>query len=755
MLNSSSQASAILRSLLGVALGLTLGLALGGSYTIRALWNELPDVSQLSHYHPKLPLRIYGRDGSLLAEYGEERRELVPIEQIPQHLRQALLAIEDAGFYQHHGVDVAGIVRAAWSNLTAGTHAQGGSTITMQVARQFFLSREKTYRRKIMEVLLAFKLEAAYRKDELLELYMNEIYLGERAYGFAAAASVYFGKGLQDLSLAEAAMLAGLPKAPSAYNPVVNRERAVVRQQYILSRMLDLGWIDGASYEQARTEALTLRSPDRFGDLAFGHPVEQARKLIVEHFGEEAYTRGLDVVLTIDPALQREAMRALRAGLLRTQQQRGYTGPEARLAPPVSLDRNAVRKALSPFIDSGRLLPALVQEMTPTGLKAYLRDGTPVTLAPAAIRGRSLEAGSVIRVHHDGKQGWRLSQLPGMEGALVSIDLHSGEILALAGGFDPRLHQYDHAVQAQRQPGSTFKPFVLSAALERGYFPGTLVEDLQREVTPASGGRPAWVPRNPGNRYDGFTSLRQTLVRSKNVATVNLMEAVGAEYVRDFAIPFGFDPDLNPPVLPLALGSGAISPLGLAQAYAVFGNRGLRAPAVLIARVSQREGPVLYEAAGHVQPVRVISERNAYIMDNLLRDVVERGTGRRALQIGRREVAGKTGTSNNARDVWFAGYSSGLSTVVWMGYARPRSLGRAAGGTHALPVWADFMRAAVAGRPPRTIAQPPDVIQIAGDLAYAEYADHACLPTHHARLASPFQCETVADQAASQPVSPG
>lgn len=745
----TSTARSVLRTVIGLALGLAVGGLAGGAFVVQRLWQELPAVDHLAHYEPKLPLRIHARDGTLLAEYGEERREFVPIAEIPPQVRQALLAIEDSAFYRHRGVDYAGLARAAWSNVAAGGHAQGGSTITMQVARLFFLSAEKTYRRKIMEVLLAYKLERAYDKDKLLELYMNQAYLGQRAYGFAAAASVYFDKSLPELTLAEAAMLAGLPKAPSAYNPVVNRERAVVRQRHILSRLRALGWIDHAAYEQARAEPLVLRADPGAGEFAAGHPVEQARKMVVERFGEEAYTRGLDVTLTIDVEQQRAAMGALREGLLRAQEQRGWVGPEGRLPLPLPTGR-ALRRALAAHGDSDALRVAVVREVTAAGIVALLRDGTEVTLAQAelpasvaaALRPQAsartrIEAGAVIRVEQQGAR-WRLRQLPRMEGALVALDAASGDILALAGGFDARRGQYDHAVQALRQPGSTFKPFVYSAALEKGFFPATLLADRLRVVTPAARGRKAWAPRNYGQQYEGVISARRALVRSKNVATVNLMEAIGADHVQDFAARFGFDPRHNPAELPLALGAGAISPLGLAGAYAVFANGGERVPPRLVLRVAERDGPMLYQAG---EPLReaAIPRRNAYVMDSVLRDVVRQGTGRGALAIGRDDVAGKTGTSNDARDVWFAGYSSGLSTVVWIGYGQPRSLGRATGGSLALPVWAQYMKGAVAGREAVELPMPDDLALFGGDYVYPEYLRSACIDDGP-HVQGPFGC---------------
>lgn len=637
------------RFFLALAAGLCIGASLGAAHALHRLWLQVPEVGHLADYEPMLPLRIHARDGRLLAEYGEERRQFVPIGRIPPTVRNALLAIEDARFYEHGAVDYAGIARAALGNLVAGEHAQGASTITMQVARVFFLSREKTYRRKLMEILLAYKLEAAYSKDKILELYMNQIYLGERAYGFAAAASVYFDKTLDQLSVAEAAMLAGLPKAPSAYNPVVNRERATVRQQHILQRMRALGHLDEAAYQQARAEPLTLRPRPPSSDPATAYAVEQVRKMMVARFGDEAYSRGLDVTTTLDTTAQQAATRALRAGLQKARR-------------------------------------------------------------------------------------------PQLEGALVSIDARSGDILALVGGFDFAANQFDHAVQAVRQPGSTFKPFVFSAALEKGYFPGTRIDDTQRLVTPAARGRKAWRPRNYGHQYEGFITARRALARSKNVVAVNLMDAAGPGYVQQFATRFGFAAELNPPILPLALGAGAVTPLQLTEAYAVFANGGERVESRLVLQVSERGGEVLYDAPALSPRAQVISPRNAYVMDSLLRDVVRQGTARRAQALGREDAAGKTGTSNDARDVWFAGYSSGIASVVWMGFDQSRSLGNATGGSLALPVWTDYMKTAVAGRPEAQRELPADLVMMDGDYVYREYLDGPCVVEPLAFIERPFEC---------------
>jgi len=740
----------------GAFLGLTLGASVGGAYVLRGLWQQLPAIEHLADYDPMLPLRIYARDGSLLAEFGEERRELVAIDAVPRELQQALLAIEDANFYAHGGVDFGGLARAALSNFRAGEHAQGGSTITMQVARVFFLSRVKTYGRKLMEVLLAYKLESVYSKDKLLELYMNQIYLGERAYGFAAAASVYFDKTLDQLTTAEAAMLAGLPKAPSAYNPVANRERAVLRQRHILQRMFALGHLDAQQLQAALAQELRLRPRDKGIDTSAAFAVEQARKLMVERFGDDAYSLGLDVTTTISAPLQQAATRELRAGLLRAQDGRGYAGPEGRVTHSVAPDDPAaLRSALAPWRDSGALRVALVVQASPSqGIDAVLRDGTRVRIAPGRLSASARAAlkadaprrlriapGAVVRVAADGPQRWSLSHLPGMEGALVSMDMETGEILALTGGFDFAINQFDHAVQAVRQPGSTFKPFVYSAALEKGYFPATLVDDTQRVVTPAARGRKAWRPRNYGDNYEGAIDARRGLVRSKNLVAVNLMEAAGAAYVGEFAQRFGFLPERNPASLPLALGAGAITPLQLTQAYAVFGSGGHWVRPRLISKVSERDGALLYDAHGPSERVAVIPERNAYVMDSLLRDVVQHGTGRRAAALGRADVAGKTGTSNDARDAWFAGYSSGLASVVWMGYDQPRTLGaRATGGTLALPVWAAYMQKAVADRAPAQRAMPEGLQTVGGDFIYPEYLAGACVDNRSAFVQPAFAC---------------
>ncbi|MGS0894795.1 penicillin-binding protein 1A [Burkholderia stagnalis] len=639
------------RTLAGVLFGLTLACAGIGAWTIQRIWAQLPSVEPLAVYRPALPLRIFARDGELLAEYGVERREFTPLERIPPLMRQALLAAEDAQFYRHGAVDPGGLARATFANVVTGQPGQGGSTITMQVARNFYLTRDKVLSRKLAEILMAYKLERAYGKDKLLELYMNEIYLGERAYGFAAAANVYFGKPLDALSAGEAAVLAGLPKAPSAFNPVVNPVRATARRNYVLGRMHALGELDDETYRAAVAAPLALSTRPPVGIVAAPYVAERARRMMVERFRDDAYTLGLDVTTTISMRDQRAAEAALQRTLTRRQ-------------------------------------PAT-------------RDG--------------------------------------LEGALVSLDAATGDMLALVGGADFNRNVFDHALQAYRQPGSSFKPFVYSAALEKGYFPGVLVDDTQRTLTPAETGARPWRPRNFGNRYEGFIPVRRGLVRSKNLVAVSLMQAADVRYVQQHAVRFGFDARRNPASLPLALGAGAVTPLELASAYGVFANGGTRMEPRLILSVKQRHGDALYDAPAP-DGARVVAARNAFVMDSMLRDVVRAGTARGALALRRDDAAGKTGTSNGSKDVWFAGYSSGIVAVAWLGYDTPRPMGRATGATLALPVWLDYMKTAVDGRTPVDAAPPPDVALVDGDFVYAEYTRGTCTADVPPFVRSRFAC---------------
>jgi penicillin-binding protein 1A len=742
-----------LRFFIGLIVGLSIAAALSTAAAAWYFWRQLPAVDALADYQAAEPLRIYSADGELLAQYGPERREVWPLMQIPLPMRQALLAIEDARFYQHGAVDFTGMARAALANLVEGRQGQGGSTITMQVARNFYLSREKTWTRKFVEILLAYKLEKRFGKDRLLELYMNEIYLGERAYGFAAAAQIYFGKSLDRLTLAESALLAGLPKAPSAYNPMVNPIRAQTRQRYILERMLALGDIDTAAYRQALRQPITLTARGSSAVREAAYAVEQARLWAVERYGDETYSRGLNLYLTLDMPKQRAADAALREELITIQNNRGYRGPEGHMILPHGAKRSpAIRHALTAYPDSGALKSAVATTIGQHAIDVVLSDGELVHLKRHDLRlgdkalttAQQLEIveGSILRVSQTTIGRWELTQLPAMEGAIASLEVDSGAILALVGGFDFQRNKYDHATQAYRQPGSAFKPFVYSAALEKGYFPGTEIDDRQRLLNREETGANPWKPRNFNHRYEGFITARNAFSRSKNMATVSLMQATGALYVQQFATLFGFESGRNPPSLPLALGAGSVTPLQLADAFNVFASGGWRRQPYLVARVTGRDDVVLFDGKGAAASAarRVISSRNAWLTDSLLRSVVSNGSGHSAQSLLRSDLAGKTGTSNNARDAWFGGYGGGIVTTVWVGYDQPKSLGNRSGAIYALPIWKRYMAQALQDRPERLPAMPDGLVYDNDDYVYAEYLQGSCIPVSYSYVRSPYQC---------------
>lgn len=728
--------TSLVKTLLAFLLGFLICFVPAMVYILNEIRKTLPDVSYLQSHRPAQPLRFFSASGELLAEFGEERREIVSIKDIPAHLKNAIISVEDANFYKHRGVDYSGILRAIIKNSIAQENAQGASTITMQVARNMFLSKEKSYTRKIAEIMLAFRIEEIFSKDDILEIYINEIFLGERSYGFSAAASTYFDKSLNELSLAECAVLAGLPKAPSSYNPVVNYTRAMVRKNHILGAMKELGYIDKYMYEDAISEEIKIFKKVNSIDPSVEFVVEDARKLVYEHLGEGAYTDGYDVVLTVDLTLQKAAQKELRSGLLNLQKLRGWEGVEAKLNINIEkIDKNIARKLLLSFPDSDELRAAVVVQVSDNGnVKAILRNGEYISISsdvsgykvsdytkknvPNRYR---IEKGAVVRVTRlsDGK--WILNQRPRMEGAIVSVEVDSGKILALVGGFDFSINNFNHSTQALRQTGSTFKPFVYSAALDQGIFPGSIVNDSRRVVKPGQRGRPAWSPKNYANNYEGDITVRRAFIRSKNVATVNVMQAAGEDFVRNRAMEFGFDSSNNPPGLPLALGAGLTSPLHLTQAYSVFANSGKMLPTILIKKISQRQGNIVYEAPLISESRQVISAKNAFIVDSLLKDVVRNGTARKALALGREDVAGKTGTSNNAKDLWFSGYAGGIATTTWIGYDTPKSLGATTGGSVALPIWIKYMKTALIGKSEKIVSMPADVVYSNGDYVYEEF----------------------------------
>ena len=707
---------------------------------------NLPSLTALTDYQPKIPLRVYTADNVLIGEFGPEHRDFVPIAKIPAVMKNALLATEDDRFYSHGGIDFVGILRAALADLHGGL-SQGGSTITMQVARNFFLTREKTISRKINEILLSYKIEQTLTKDQILELYMNQIYLGERAYGFATAAQTYFGKPIQDLTVAEAAMLAGLPKAPSANNPIANPKRAKQRQQYILRRMRDLGYITPAQYQQALQEKLHVRSSSQDYPVHADYVAEMARQMMVDRFKDDAYTNGYNVYTTINSHDQEAAYQSVRRHVIEFDHRHGYRGPETTIELPSDQDEReqAIDDALGKYPPSDDIQSAVVLSASTKSVRAELMSGDVVDIsgeglrfAAAALSPRAkdkfrIRRGAVIRVTQDDKKRWEITQIPQVSAALVSLDTHDGSYRALVGGFDFDKNKFNHAISAWRQPGSSIKPFIYSASLEKGFSPATVINDAPLVIPASYSGGEDWAPRDD-DQFDGPMTLRTALAKSKNVVAVRVLRAIGVKYARDYITRFGFDLGKQPPNLTMALGTGSTTPLQMAGAYAVFANGGFRINPYLVSKVTDSRGnlvarttPVL---AGD-ESERVIDSRNAFIMDTLLRQVVRSGTGAAATRIlGRSDIAGKTGTTSDAMDGWFAGYGADTVAVTWMGYDEPKSLGNHEfGATVALPIWIDYMHTALEGKPESRRPVPLGVSLVDGDWTYAEYTEGGAVRT--------------------------
>ena len=717
----------LIAGLIGLVVG---GLALG-LLSAAMIYPTLPSLEALKDYQPKMPLRIYTEDGALIGEFGEERRAFVRTRETPLILRQAILAAEDERFYSHGGIDTVGIMRAALSNLLSGGVREGASTITMQVARNFFLSSERTFRRKINEALLAIKIEHQLSKDDILELYLNHIFLGQRAYGFAAASQIYFGKPLANITVAEAAMLAGLPKAPSAYNPVVNPGRARARQLYVLGRMRNLGYISPAEYEQAKTQRLTVRySPQSF-EAAADHLAEMVRLYMFQRYGDQIYVSGMKVYTTLQAREQKAAIAGVRLGLVEFNRRRGYAGPEGevRLPPDPDTRAKAIEEALADHAESNGIIPAVVLAVEKNSIRAELRNGDEIELGasemkfagrfltPKAPKGKRLMPGSIIRVVRLAPgQPWQLTYLPEVEAAFVALSPQDGSIRALVGGFDFTRNQYNHVIQAWRQPGSSFKPFVYSAALEKGVTPATIFDDAPITVDPSQTGDELWEPKNYDGTTDGPMPLRTALAKSKNLVSIRVLQAAGIDFVRQHAAKFGFDANRLPPYLTLALGVSETTPLQLATAYAVFANGGYQVKPYFLRRVTDKDGRVLEDYQGvsvEKDGTRVIDARNAFIMTTLMQDVIRRGTATPALRLGRSDLAGKTGTTNDQHDAWFAGFNPNRVGVAWVGYDQPRSLGSGeTGGGTALPIWMRYMSEALQGAPDTGYTQPDGVVAI-------------------------------------------
>ena len=710
-------------------LALPLAAVLVVVFAVILAYPTLPSLESLTDYRPKIPLRVYTSDGVLIGEFGEERRALVKIDEVPDLMKKAILAAEDERFYRHGGVDYAGVARAALSNFVSGGVRQGASTITMQVARNFFLSKEKTFTRKFNEVLLAFKIEHSLSKDEILQLYVNQIFLGQRAHGFAAASQIYFGKSLKDLSLAETAMLAGLPKAPSRYNPVANPKRAKLRQQYVLRRMRELGDISDAEYRGAEREQLAIKGVLQDYEIRADHFAEMIRQAMYERYKEDAYHKGFRVYTTLDSRHQRAAYQALRAGVLSYDRRHGYRGPEAYVDIPAALGDDAVEDILQDFPDSDELKAALVTQAGPRQVNVLLRRGgeaivirpeglkfVQAALSEKATANQKIRRGAVVRVYQDAKSGWTIGQLPAVEACLVSLDPADGAIRALVGGFDFDKNKFNHVTQALRQPGSSFKPFIYSAALEKGFTAATMVNDAPLRFEARQTGSEAWEPKNFDGTFEGPMRLRTALAKSKNLVSVRILQDITPQYAQDYIARFGFEPRLHPPYLTMALGAGTVTPMQMVAGYSVFANGGYRVAPYFIQKIEDQRGNLIAKAnprrAGQ-DAERVIDARNAFLMSSLLHEVVRSGTATRAMQLGRSDLGGKTGTTNDFVDAWFAGYHPNLVAVAWIGFDNPRSLGRNETGGHAaLPMWISYFGQVLKNAPEEPLVPPQGIVSL-------------------------------------------
>ncbi len=740
----------VLAGLIAVGIGIAL-IVLAMAYP------NLPSLEVLTDYRPKIPLRIYSADGFLIGEYGEERRAVVSIGEVPPIMKQAILSAEDDRFYEHGGIDYVGVLRAAVANIVSGGKRQGASTITQQVARNFFLTGEKTYTRKLYEALLSFKIESNLSKDQILELYINQIFLGQRAYGFAAAAQIYFGKPLKEITIAEAAMLAGLPKAPSAYNPIVNPKRAKIRQQYVLRRMHELGHISDAQYEAAQKEPLVVRRELSEYAVHAEFAAEMARQIAAERFPEDVYSRGLKVYTTLVKAEQEAAYNSLRKGVLDYDRRHGYRGAESflELKDLKSDPDEAIDEALQDIPDAGDLVPALVLSIDSKQIKAYKKGGEMVSLSGESMKfaarmlddkapaNKKLRRGAVIRLQKDDKGNWQIAQLPEVESAFVAISPTDGSIRALVGGFDFSRNKFNHVTQAWRQPGSSFKPFIYSAALEKGYHPGSVIADEPIVIPAAQTGAQAWEPHNYDGKYEGPMKLRTALAKSKNMVSIRILQAIGTHYAQDYASRFGFDADKHPPYLTMALGAGSVTPWQMVSAYAVFANGGYRVRPYIVSEIRDERNQVLAKMdtlqAGD-ESIRAIDARNAFMMDTMLRDVTIYGTAAKAsVALKRQDLAGKTGTTNEYVDAWFCGYQITVSGCAWIGFDQPKKLGdKETGGLAALPIWIGYMHRALKDTPIATPSMPEGLVANGEgrDRNYI-YAENA-----HSRESEPEEQET-------------
>ena len=756
----------------GAGAAISLGLVI-----FSVAYYQLPAIDALTQYRPKVPLRVYTADGDLIGEFGEERRDYVPFEEIPRHVKLAILAAEDNGFYEHSGIEFMGIARAAISNIITGRRGQGGSTITMQVARNFFLSSERSYTRKLYEVAMAFKIEQNLSKDKIFEVYANQIFLGHRSYGFGSAAKTYFGKDLRDLSISEAAVLAGLPVAPSAYNPLVNMRRATMRRNYVLGRMFNLGYIDEITYASAIAQPIKVRQTTaeqqktqlQTQELHAGYVAEIVRMLLVPYFKDTLYDQGLNVYTTIRSFDQKVASSTVRQNMIDYDRRYGYRGVEGHVDISQEETREAnIRQTLAKVVSSANLLPGVVTQLTPQTMSVQLYSGEPVKIAAkdfafakryiaqngkelqGRYKAKELRVGAIVRVTQDAKGKWSLGQIPVVESAFVSANFNTGAIYSLVGGFDFKLNQFNHVTQAWRQPGSSFKPFIYSAALDKGFTPATIINDAPLSIDPRLTGGKLWEPRNDDRRYDGPMTLATALARSKNLVSIRIVQAIDPFYAQQFISKFGFNPKNHPALLTMALGVGSVTPLEMVTGYSVFANGGYLVQPYLIEKVTDAEGNVLMQShnakVGDGAP-RTLDARNAYVMNSLLHGVATQGTGRRAGNaLKRADIGAKTGTTNDALDAWFAGYAGEIAAVGWMGYDQPKSLGaNAYGAGLVLPVWVNYMKAVLKGAPEYYRPQPADVVKIDGMPFYADQVGDTVQTLGLGETTSPEEVDPIAE----------
>ncbi|MDC6484452.1 penicillin-binding protein 1A [Methylophilaceae bacterium] len=701
-------------------------------FVVALIYPTLPNISHLEKYYPKQPLQIYSKDEVLIAEFGEERRDFIAISETPQQMINAILSIEDRRFFEHPGIDIIGITRAALKNISGKSH-EGASTITMQVARNFFLTSEKTLKRKINEILLAIKIERTLSKEEILELYVNQIYLGQRSFGFAAAANTYFGKNLDQLNLGETALLAGLPKAPSRYNPLVRPHLAIKRQQDVLNSMLRHGYIDKPTYIIALDDPLSLKEKFMKSELQADYVAEMVRKTLYEEFGDKIYTSGLKVYTTIKKKNQKMANRAVKNGIIKYMERHDLNPPESFIEFMSKEFKNKkerdkfILKKLKVIPTYNDFIPGVILDLQPLRVDVLLKDGKKISVYKRGLKllkkdlaleiegEKLLKPGSVIRFVKKSNY-WIATQLPEVESSLVSMDPKTGAILALVGGFNFHRNKYNHVSQANRQPGSIFKPFIYSAALEKGITPATLVNDAPIYITAKElNTNENWEPKNYNEKYDGAIRLRQGLAKSKNLVAIRVLKNINPKYALDYITRFGFDRKKHSPYLSMALGVGQVTSLEMVAAYGVFANGGYLKQPYFIEKIIDVKGRKIKQnfSLTNDETPRIIDPRNAFIMTSLLKEVIKTGTARKAKILKREDIAGKTGTTNELVDAWFAGFNPNIVTITWMGFDQPRSLGKHESGSRAaLPIWIDYMKPLISEYPNKILETPEGIIPL-------------------------------------------